>query len=139
MEDTQMKIGERFSRMTAAAGDQAEELADRAALAAESAGEKAQRTAHRAGTELESFLDDVEDLVRRTTHLTEGEVAGTRTRIEERLSAVRENATRNLDDTANRTRRVARATDEYVRGNPWSTIGAVALAGFAIGALLRRR
>lgn len=134
-----MKIGERFSRMTAEAGDHAEDIADRAATGVERAGDKAQRTAYRASSELEGFFDDVEDLVRRTTHLTEGEVAGVRTRIEERLHSLRDQSTRRLDDTVTRTRRVAHATDEYVRDNPWSMIGAVALTGLAIGALLNRR
>jgi ElaB/YqjD/DUF883 family membrane-anchored ribosome-binding protein len=134
-----MKIGERFSRVTAEAGDRAEDVADRAAEAIERTGYRAKRTAHRTGAELEGFLDDVEDLVRRTTHLTEGEVAGVRTRIEDQLGSIREGAKSRLDDTVARTRRAATATDEYFRDNPWSMIGAVALTGLAIGALLNRR
>lgn len=134
-----MTIGEKFSRMTSEAGDRAEDLADRAAMAAGRTGERAGRAVHRKGAELESFLDDVEDLVRRTTHMTEGEVAGVRTRIEGQLGSLRENARGRLEDTVARTRRAATATDEYVRDNPWSMIGAVALTGLAIGALLNRR
>jgi ElaB/YqjD/DUF883 family membrane-anchored ribosome-binding protein len=86
-----------------------------------------------------SGAGDRAGLESRTTHLTEGEVAGVRTRIEGQLGSVRANARSRLDETVARTRRAANATDEYVHHNPWSMIGAVALTGLAIGALLNRR
>jgi len=33
----------------------------------------------------------------------------------------------------------AKATDEYVRANPWKAVGIGALAGFVLGLLVTRR
>lgn len=43
---------------------------------------------------------------------------------------------RQIGDTA---RHAAAATDDYVRGSPWQSLGIAALAGMACGYLLARR
>lgn len=51
-----------------------------------------------------------------------------RVRIEDIEDVVRENA-----------HRAARVTDDYVRENPWSSLGIAAVAGLLMGALISRR
>ncbi len=50
----------------------------------------------------------------------------------ERLSAIEEEALR-------RAREVADAADEYVRENPWQSVGIAAGIGLVVGLLLARR
>ena len=72
----------------------------------------------------------------------------------EKGSALRASAEQNLEtarqrlrelevDALERTQAAAKAADEYVRANPWQSVGIVALvaglAGFVIGLLMNRR
>lgn len=148
-----MKLGGHFTKTASDMGDridaQTEDLAGRAAdkfedvgngaeRLADEAARKTRRAGKRAGSELENFFDDVEDLVRRSTDISDGAIANARARVENRLHSARDAATRGVDSTVERSRRAARATDEYVHGNPWAAIGAVALAGIVLGALVGR-
>jgi ElaB/YqjD/DUF883 family membrane-anchored ribosome-binding protein len=38
-----------------------------------------------------------------------------------------------------KTKAAARATDDYVHDNPWQAIGAAAVVGLILGALISRR
>ena len=72
----------------------------------------------------------------------------------EKSSALRASAEQNLEvarerlrelqgDAVERAQEAAKATDAYVRANPWQSVGIVALvaglAGFVIGLLMNRR
>ena len=86
--------------------------------------------------QLEKFFDDVEDLVRRVTNMNDVDISRVRRRVESGLHTAKEATTRSVRATADTTRNAARATDEYVHSNPWTAIGAVAVAALAIGAIL---
>ena len=42
-------------------------------------------------------------------------------------------------EAVDRAKVAARATDEYVRGNPWQAVGIAAAAGLLVGLLMNRR
>ena len=42
-------------------------------------------------------------------------------------------------ETGDRARDAARATDDYVHDNPWQAVGAAAAVGFVVGMLMTRR
>ncbi|WP_066268267.1 DUF883 family protein [Hydrogenophaga palleronii] len=89
--------------------------------------------------ELQRVIADAEELMQVTAHQTEGKVVELRERIGDNL---REARSRLLDAEAaikERTREVARVTDEYVHENPWPAIGAAAGVGLVIGLLVGRR
>jgi ElaB/YqjD/DUF883 family membrane-anchored ribosome-binding protein len=66
-----------------------------------------------------------------------------RASAEQSLAAARERLKELQGDALERGRAAAKATDEYVRENPWQSLGAVAaiaaLAGFLIGLMINRR
>lgn len=100
--------------------------------------EAASALEHKA-TQLEKFIDDVDELVRRVTHLGDEDIAKLRSRVETSLAAVRNTAARGVQSAVDGTRSAARATDGYVRSNPWTAVGVAAAAGVALGFALRRR
>jgi ElaB/YqjD/DUF883 family membrane-anchored ribosome-binding protein len=67
------------------------------------------------------------------------ELSATCTELEEKLRE----ATSKLDqariDATERFRGAATATHDYIRENPWRSLGVVAAVGLVIGALLSRR
>lgn len=86
--------------------------------------------------QLEKFFDDVEDLVRRVTHVSDADISRVRRRVESGLTTAKDATTRSVRATVDTTRQAARTTDDYVHSNPWTAIGAVAVAALAIGAIL---
>ncbi|MHC5352224.1 ElaB/YgaM/YqjD family protein [Metapseudomonas furukawaii] len=89
--------------------------------------------------EFYNFLADVEGLVKETAELTGDELAQTRGRIVERISAARKSIGELGDNLAQQGRRSATATNEYVHEQPWKVIGASAAAAFLLGLVLARR
>jgi len=113
--------------------------ADHLSRIAENAEARAEEFTERKASQLEKFFDDVEDLVRRVTHMNDTDITRIRRRIEGGVGSARDAANRGMRATVDGTRQAAKATDDYVHANPWTAIGAVAIAGLAIGALLKKR
>jgi ElaB/YqjD/DUF883 family membrane-anchored ribosome-binding protein len=89
--------------------------------------------------DLKTVMEDAEALLKATSALTGEKIQEVRARAEEslrqakvRLSAVEEEAMR-------RARELAGAADEYVRDNPWQSVGIAAGIGLVVGMLLSRR
>lgn len=74
-----------------------------------------------------------------TAHQTEGKVAELRERISDNLRDARHKLADAEDAIKEKTREVARATDDYVHEHPWSAIGAAAGLGLVVGLLISRR
>ena len=89
--------------------------------------------------EFNSFLADVEDLVKETAALGGDELAQTRARLSKRISAARDSIGELGDNLAEQGRRTATATNDYVHEQPWKVIGASAAAAFLLGFVLARR
>lgn len=89
--------------------------------------------------EFYNFLADVEDLIKETTSLNGDELAQTRARLGERISAARESLGELGDNLAEQGRRTAIATNDYVHEQPWKVIGASAAVAFLFGFVLARR
>ncbi|MDO9434756.1 YqjD family protein [Hydrogenophaga sp.] len=90
-------------------------------------------------SELHRVIADAEELMRATAHQTEGKVAELRDRMTVNLREARVKLTDAEEAIMERTKEMARVTDEYVHENPWSAIGAAAGVGVLIGLLLSRR
>lgn len=90
-----------------------------------------------------AVITDTEQLLK-SLAASGGEKAGAiRASVEEHLEVARQRL-RDLEDLAmERTRAAARATDGYVRDNPWQSIGiaagVAAIAGVIVGLMLNRR
>jgi ElaB/YqjD/DUF883 family membrane-anchored ribosome-binding protein len=101
--------------------------------------ERAEEVVQKKGSQLGKFLDDVEDLVRHVTPLQDTDIARARQRVESSINSVRTTAERGIHKTVETTRAAARATDGFVHESPWTAIGIAAVAGLALGAVLRSK
>jgi ElaB/YqjD/DUF883 family membrane-anchored ribosome-binding protein len=81
---------------------------------------------------------DIDALLSATASQTGQHVAGVRARAEASLNAVKARVAELQDLAWMKTRAAGRATDVYVRANPWQVIAAGAVAGVALGFLLSR-
>ena len=81
---------------------------------------------------------DIDALLSATASQTGQHVAGVRARAEESLNAVKARVAELQDLALAKTRAAGRATDDYVRANPWQVVAAGAVAGVALGFLLSR-
>lgn len=111
--------------------------ADHLANSAHDAGVKAESAARRKGTQLHKFFDDVEELLRRVSSMEDAKITELRTRVESSIDNVKSTVTSTARTAIDTTKNAAAATDEYVHRKPWIVIGATAVAGLLLGALLR--
>lgn len=111
----------------------AENLAD----ATHEAADRTDDAIRRKASQLQKFFDDVEDLLRQVSRMEDAEVSKLRSRVESSLNRVKTAARDGAQVAITSTRDAAKATDEYVHRKPWVAIGATAVVGLMLGALLR--
>jgi ElaB/YqjD/DUF883 family membrane-anchored ribosome-binding protein len=116
----------------ATAADRMGDLKDEAVDAAKDAGREGV-------SEIRSFMQDVEELLARVTHLKDADVARIRARLESSMHSARDAMSRGTQRVRQSTVAAAEHADDYVREQPWKAIGIAAIAGLAIGAVLSRR
>ena len=86
--------------------------------------------------DLRMLAADTEQLLRATASQTGHQVAQVRARAEESLRAAKARVADLQDVARARTKAAGRATDDYVRANPWQVIAVCAIAGVVLGFLL---
>ena len=86
--------------------------------------------------EMRRFFADVEDLLKRVTHMKDEDVSRLRERVEGSLSTARDSVSRNADRVRETAGVMADSTDEYVHRRPWTVAGAAMVVGVIVGALL---
>lgn len=93
--------------------------------------------------DLRHLSDTVEELVNATSKDASGEMRDLRARAERRLKDTRTRleaqGERIYEDTRESLSQQADCCDQYVRENPWTSIGIGAAAGVVVGMLLGRR
>ena len=102
----------------------------------QNAGAKANKIAESASGEFQNFVADVEDLVKETTTLTGEDLNRAKAKLTARLAEAKDSAIEFGGEVANKVRKGAAATDQYVHDQPWKAIGASAATGAAIGLLV---
>ena len=92
-----------------------------------------------AHSQVNGFLDSVEDLTKALKDIETPEIARVRAKVKIALVA----AQSAVSDTAAQLRtqalKVGKSTDGFVRDNPWQVIGLAAVVGLAVGILASRR
>lgn len=105
----------------------------------ESVSSAARSAGEYANGQINSFLENVEDLTKALKDVDTPEIARVRAKVKMALSA----AQSAMADTASQIRDQAqimgRRTDTFVRDNPWQVIGVAALVGLAVGIFASRR
>ena len=89
--------------------------------------------------DLKTVMNDAEALLRATSTQTGEKIQEVRARAEESLRQAKQRLSTIEDEALRRAREVADATDEYVRENPWQSVGVAAGVGLLVGLLLARR
>ena len=89
--------------------------------------------------DLKTVMEDAEALLKATSTLTGEKIQEVRARAEESLRQARVRLTEVEEEAMRRAREVAEAADEYVRENPWQSVGIAAGVGLVLGLLLARR
>jgi ElaB/YqjD/DUF883 family membrane-anchored ribosome-binding protein len=89
--------------------------------------------------EFNSFVSDVERVVKDLQHLTGSSLSSARSELEGRVSRARESLTsagRGAVDTASRTKD---AMEEYVTRRPWPALAVAVAVGAVVAVILTRR
>ena len=89
--------------------------------------------------DLKVVVADAEELLRATASQAGEKVSAARERVQASLASARVKLVEAERVVVDRTRQAAKATDEYVRENPWKAVGVAAGVGFLIGLLINRR
>lgn len=89
--------------------------------------------------DLRTVVADAEELMKATANQTGERIAAARAKAGESLQAARARLEDAQAVVVERTKVAARATDDYVHEKPWQAIGAAAVVGIILGALISRR
>ena len=86
--------------------------------------------------DLGALAGDMEQLLRATASETGQQVAQVRAKAEKSLKAAKVRIAEAQESALAKTRAAGRATDEYVRENPWQVLAIAAAVGLALGFLI---
>jgi ElaB/YqjD/DUF883 family membrane-anchored ribosome-binding protein len=89
--------------------------------------------------DLKVVIRDAEALIKATAAQTGDKIQEVRSRAEESLARAKVRLTEAEAEAMKQAREVADATEEYVRENPWQSIGIAAGVGLLLGVLIARR
>ena len=89
--------------------------------------------------DLKVVVADAEELLRATASQAGEKVSAARERIQASLAAAKVKLTEAERALLEKSKLAAKATDEYVRENPWQAVGVAAAAGLVLGILISRR
>jgi len=95
-------------------------------------------TTEKLRADLRILAADVEQLLKATASQTGEHVAQVRAKAQESLATAMARVAALQDVALVKTRAAGRATDDYVRGNPWQAVAIGAFVGLALGILLSR-
>ncbi len=89
--------------------------------------------------DLKTVMADAEELLKATASQTGERITAIRARAEESLKAAKARLIEQEEAALAKTKAAAKATDEYVRANPWKAVAIAALAGLILGILAASR
>jgi ElaB/YqjD/DUF883 family membrane-anchored ribosome-binding protein len=92
-----------------------------------------------ANGQVNSFLDNVEDLTRALKDVDSPEIAKVRAKVKIALAAAKSAVADTALQLRDQAQYVGKRTDTFVRDNPWQVIGIAALVGLAVGIFASRR
>jgi ElaB/YqjD/DUF883 family membrane-anchored ribosome-binding protein len=87
---------------------------------------------------LQAVIRDSEALLKASASYAGDKIDLAKSQAAETLAAAKERLADVQDGIVDQTRQYVQRGDEYVRENPWQSVGFAALAGFIFGALLLR-
>lgn len=103
-----------------------------------SGGESNPVTMDKLRDDLRVLAGDMEQLLKATASQTGEHIAKVRAKADESLAAAKVRIAEAQESALVRTRAAGRATNEYVRENPWQVMAIAAAAGLMLGLALAR-
>jgi ElaB/YqjD/DUF883 family membrane-anchored ribosome-binding protein len=89
--------------------------------------------------DLKNVLSDMDEYLRATASQTGEKIGVIRERLQEHMHKAKDRLADTTEVVVDKTKEAARATDDYVRDNPWHAVGIAAGVGLVIGMLIGRR
>jgi ElaB/YqjD/DUF883 family membrane-anchored ribosome-binding protein len=90
-------------------------------------------------SDLKTVVQDAEAWLRHSGHLTGEEFKAARAKFERTLVKAKEDIIRLEEVAVEKAKVAAKATDEYVKENPWKAVGLGTAVGVVIGMLIARK
>ncbi len=87
---------------------------------------------------LQALIRDSDALLKASASFAGDKIDQAKVQAAQSLAAAKERLADVHEGIMGQTREYAQRGDEYVRENPWQSVGFAALAGFVVGALLLR-
>jgi ElaB/YqjD/DUF883 family membrane-anchored ribosome-binding protein len=95
-------------------------------------------TKEKLATDFKALIDDIDELLKTTTGQTGDNVAALRQRLEKKLEAGKTTLDAYKTALSEKTAQATETTENYVRENPWTTLGIAAGVGLLFGWFMRR-
>ena len=105
----------------------------------QSVSSKAKDAADYANGQINSFIDNVEDLTTALKDVDTPDIARVKAKVKIALAAAKSAVSDTATHLSGHAVKVGKRTDGYVRDNPWQVIGIAAVIGLAVGILASRR
>ena len=105
--------------------------------ATEAGGEKV--TTEKLMEDLRAVVTDAEELLKATANQTGERISAARGKAEESLKAAKARLAEQEAVVIAKINAAAKATEDYVRANPWKGVGIAAAIGLVLGILVARR
>ncbi len=90
-------------------------------------------------SDLKSVIQDAESWLRSGSQMTGEELQAAKAKFERTLGSAKADLIRLEETVVEKTKVAAKATDDYVKENPWKAVGIGAAAGLVIGLLIARK
>jgi ElaB/YqjD/DUF883 family membrane-anchored ribosome-binding protein len=90
-------------------------------------------------SDLKTVIQDAEAWLRHSGHLTGEEFKAAKAKFERTLVKAKDDIVRLEEVVVEKTKVAAKATDEYVKENPWKAVGLGTAIGVVIGMLIARK
>lgn len=101
--------------------------------------DKFERARSRMASDFSTIIADSEDLLKAAAAVSGEGFAATRTKFEDRLKRAKATLADASQPVFDSTRETVAIAENYVRGNPWTVVGAAIAAGVLIGFLAKKR
>ena len=90
-------------------------------------------------SDMKIVVSDAEEILRATAGVAGEKMVALREQIADRLHDAKMRLADAEAALVDKTKAAARATDDYVKTNPWQAVGIAASIGFLIGVMINRR
>jgi len=101
--------------------------------------DKVLRAKHQVASDFGALISDAEELLESTAKYSGESVNAARVKFQDTLDQVKGRLSDAQEAAVDKWNQTAAATNDYVRHNPWKTVGVAAVLALIVGVLLHRK